>query len=106
MTYGLSDKTRHEIISVLSRYPQIEKAILYGSRAMGRYREGSDIDLTLQGKNLTLQILHQIANAFDDTLLPYQFDLSVYHLIENKDIKDHIQRVGVIVYENTGEAQP
>jgi len=60
MKYGLSDKTIKQIEAVLSNFSEVEKAVLYGSRAKGNFKQGSDIDLTLYGKGLSLQILHKI----------------------------------------------
>lgn len=85
---------------MLSHYPQVEKAILYGSRAKGNYKPGSDIDLTLTGNEaLTLDVLYRIIDDIDDLLLPYTFDLSILHQISDPDVIEHIQRVGVVLYE-------
>ncbi len=96
--YGLKDKHIKAINSVFSKYPQIEKAILYGSRAKGNYRNGSDIDLTLVGDTLDLSILFKIETELDDLLLPYKIDLSVLYKIENPDLEEHIERVGIVFY--------
>ena len=82
-----------------SKYPQIEKATLYGSRAKGNYRNGSDIDLTLKGEALTLSILSKVETELDDLLLPYKIDLSIHHKIENPDLLEHMDRVGIVFYE-------
>ena len=71
-----------------------------GSRAKGTYRPGSDIDLTLKGAGLNLKILNRISNELDELLLPYSFDVSIYSQIENRDLIDHIQRVGVVIYRS------
>jgi len=96
--YGLKDKVIQEISGVFSQYPQIEKAILYGSRAKGNYRNGSDIDLTLQGEGLTLTMLFRIETELDDLLLPYKIDLSNFHQIGNSDLVNHKResRVGFL----------
>ena len=61
MQYGLSAQTVKKIRDVLVRYPQVEEAALYGSRARGDYKNGSDIDLTLRGGDaLTHTILSRI----------------------------------------------
>jgi predicted nucleotidyltransferase len=90
---GLSPDQRRAIQSVLARYPQVTAAVLYGSRAMGRQRPGSDIDLTLQGE-IDLFTLNEISNALDDLLLPFTIDLSAWNDIDNQELKDHIRRVG------------
>ena len=81
---------------VLKRYPQVEKALLYGSRAKATHKIGSDIDLTLYGgTDLTLNVLLRIANDLDDLVLPYIFDLSIFRDITDPDLIAHIRRVGV-----------
>jgi len=101
MNFGLNDRTIEQIQAVFARYPQVEKAILYGSRAKGNYRKGSDIDLTLcGGSDLTMTVLYQIIDEIDDLLLPYIVDLSIYDHIEDPDVLDHIRRVGVLFYSN------
>jgi predicted nucleotidyltransferase len=102
MKFGLEEKTIQQIASVLTRYPQVEKALLYGSRAKGTYKTGSDIDLTLVGDStLTLEVLYRIMDDLDDLLLPYSFDLSLFHDIEDPEVVEHIQRVGKLFYERT-----
>jgi predicted nucleotidyltransferase len=105
MKFGLKDKTIQQIQSVLALYPQVEKAVLYGSRAKGNYKNGSDIDMTLEGgKDLTLHILYRIMDDIDDLLLPYTFDLSIYGHINDPDVLDHIERIGVTFYKKAEDA--
>jgi len=100
LRFGLKEATIQKICDVLARYPQVEKAVLYGSRAKGDYKNGSDIDLTLQGgEDLTLTIMYGIMAEFDNLLLPYTIDLSIYRDIKDEDVIDHIKRVGVTFYE-------
>ena len=102
MRYGLKEDTIKKISSVLSGFPEVEKAVLYGSRAKGNFKRGSDIDLTLIGPALTLNVVLKIENRLDDLLLPYHIDLSIYESISNPDLKEHIQRVGKVFYERHG----
>jgi predicted nucleotidyltransferase len=82
----------------LNLHPEIEKAILFGSRAKGNYKPASDIDLTLVGDDLTLTIQQTIENELDDLLLPYKFDISIYHTISSKELLDHIERIGQLFF--------
>jgi len=75
---GLSAATLARICATLARFPQVEQGVLYGSRAKGNFKPGSDIDLTLRGDGLTLSLLGDIDAALDDLLLPYEIDLSIY----------------------------
>lgn len=99
MHFGLRKEDILKIQQVLSHYPQVEEAILYGSRAKGNYRNGSDIDLSLKGKELTLNQQFSLENELDDLLLPYKMDISIFHQIQNPDLLDHIERVGKVFYE-------
>lgn len=100
MRYGLKDETVDKICEVLAGHPEVESAILYGSRAKGNYRNGSDIDMTLTGeKDLDRKILYRIMDEIDDLLLPYTFDLSLCRDIGDADVIDHIRRKGVLFYK-------
>lgn len=98
MNCGLSSETQAKILGVLSDFTQVSEAILYGSRAMGTFKPGSDIDLTLKGDGLNLSVLNQIRTQLDDLLLPYTFDLSIHDQIDNADLLDHIKRVGKVFF--------
>jgi uncharacterized protein len=99
MSHGLHPKTVASIRAVFERFREIEKAVLYGSRAKGTFKPGSDIDLTLFGKCLTTSRLGDIAEALDDLLLPYTIDLSIYADLNHAKLREHIDRVGVVFYE-------
>lgn len=98
MPFGLRDSDIEIIQAILRESPALEQAIIYGSRAKGNYRNGSDIDLTLKGDGLTDKDLSRISWALDDSWLPYKFDLSLYHQLQHDDIKEHIARVGQVFY--------
>ncbi|MFM2213511.1 MAG: hypothetical protein RL427_774 [Bacteroidota bacterium] len=91
---GLKISDIEKIRSVFEKYPEVEKVILYGSRSKGNFKSFSDIDLTLVGKKLNLTIQQKIESDLDDLLLPYKCDLSIYNLIQNNDLIEHIERVG------------
>ena len=98
MKFGLKEKVIEQINSIFAKYSQVKKAILYGSRAKGNYKNGSDIDITLVGKELNLKLMHKIELGIDDLLLPYSFDISIFHQISNPDFIEHINQVGIIFY--------
>ena len=97
MKFGLEDVIIVKIQNVFAIFPQVDKVILYGSRAKGDYKPGSDIDLTLFGENIDLSVMNQIGLMLDDLLLPYTFDLSVFKHIRNNDLIEHIDRIGVLL---------
>jgi uncharacterized protein len=104
MKFGLTESTIENISAVLAGFPQVEKAVLYGSRAKGNYRSGSDIDLTLDGKDLTLTVISKIEQGIDDLLMPYTLDLSIFQRLSDPGLIDHIRRVGVVFYQRESQA--
>ena len=97
--FGLSEAIIQRLCAVLAQYPQVEQAVLYGSRATGTYRNGSDIDLALFGDDLNLQTLCKIMDAIDGLLLPYSVDLIVFERSGDPDLRAHIQQAGVVFYQ-------
>jgi predicted nucleotidyltransferase len=97
--FGLNPVTIDKINRIFAAVPEIDRVILYGSRAKGTYRNGSDIDLVIQGESVTLSRLFEIENDLDDLLLPYTIDLSLLHKIDDPALIGHIKRVGAVFYE-------
>jgi predicted nucleotidyltransferase len=98
---GLSQSDVQSIQEALRRFPKVSEAILYGSRAKGNYRPGSDIDLALKGNELSHHDLLDIELALDELLLPYKIDLSLRHQIDNPQLIEHIDRAGKQFYKAT-----
>ena len=96
--FGLSDKTINAINKIFSRYPQIDKVVIYGSRARGDYKNGSDIDLTIYG-DISFDEKLRISGLIYDLPIPYTCDLSIFKEIKNENLTDHIERIGQIFYE-------
>lgn len=99
MQFGLKQNVIDLIREQLELNPKIEEVVLYGSRAKGNYRPGSDIDLTLKGEELSVRDLISLENQMEDLPIPFKFDISLYHRITNPDLLDHIQRVGILFYK-------
>ena len=99
-TIGLNDTDIEKIRAVFSLHKELEKVVLYGSRAKGTYKPASDIDLVLVGDDLNLTIQQAIENELDDLLLPYKFDVFLFHQIENMELVNHIERVGKVFFVN------
>lgn len=104
MKYGLPERTIQAIRATLAGFPEVEQAVLYGSRAKGNYKPGSDIDMTLFGAALTPRLCATIAEALDDLLLPYTIDLSLFAELKHPALEDHIRRVGQVLYQR-GDSQ-
>lgn len=98
---GLSHDVIEKLKSVFSLFPQIDRVILFGSRAKGNYRSGSDIDLVMDADNLSFDEIMNIEQQLDDLLLPYQIDLLIMNTIESKELLEHIKRVGVVLHTSS-----
>ena len=103
MTGGLRDQDVNSIVSMIHAYPDVVEAKVFGSRAMGNYKPGSDIDIALFLEANELQHRMKIVNELHDRLeeelvLPYFFDLLDYDTIVNEALKEHIDRVGTVIY--------
>ena len=99
MPFGLKQNQINAINSIFKEYNAIERVIIYGSRAKGTYKPGSDIDLVVEGNDLTFSELMSVENKLDDLLLPYKIDLSKKTGISSEELLKHIQRVGKVFYE-------
>lgn len=97
--FGLKQEHIDMINQCFAQYSSVLKVVLYGSRAKGNYKNGSDIDLTIIDQGLSFSDLLQIENKLDDLLLPYKIDLSLKRQIGNPDLIEHIERVGEVFYE-------
>ena len=95
--WGLDPGQLDRIRAVLAAHPKITKAIIYGSRALGTNRSGSDIDLTLAGE-LHWADLNKVGADLDALDLPYTVDLSLESQIENPALRQHIEQHGQVLY--------
>ena len=100
MNHGLSQRSINTMNDVFRKYASLNRVILYGSRAMGNYKNGSDIDITLEtGEEFSDFDLLHVCGELDESDLPYFVDCSIFSKISNPDLKKHIARVGKVLYE-------
>lgn len=92
MNFGLPDKLIIDIKNIFKNY-KIDNIIIFGSRAKGTYKNGSDIDLAILNK-INNNDLQNIYYEIDELNSPYKFDILIFDNITNEDLKDHIKRVG------------
>ncbi len=98
--FGLKQEDLLTIIAVIQKYAEVEEAIIFGSRAKGNYKMGSDIDIALKGSGISDKTTGSISHTLnEETQMPYQFDVLNYRTLVNKDLQKHINRVGIPFYE-------
>ena len=96
MRYGLPDEHIKIILDYIARYSEIEEAVLFGSRALGTYKPGSDVDIALKGNEVdSFLAAHLKSEIEDETTLPYFFDFVAYSKLSHKDLIRHIDEYGV-----------
>ncbi|MCX8501367.1 MAG: nucleotidyltransferase domain-containing protein [Alphaproteobacteria bacterium] len=98
MSFGLPAESLAIVLTILRNHPAVESALIYGSRARGNYRPGSDIDLALAGESLSSDELRSIASDLDDSYLPYLVDLTLLPAPPNSLIAAEISRDGIEFY--------
>ena len=92
---GIPEPYNTEILSLFETNPNVSSLILFGSRAKGNYREGSDIDLAVKGKNFNLNNRDDIQNSYSQLNIPWKLDIVIYSSIQEPLLQEHIDRVGV-----------
>ena len=97
--YGLLDRDLKYILEATHKYPEIEEVILFGSRAMGNYKKGSDVDLAIIGESVDRKTIRRLSDDLNEEYpLPYFFDVISYKDISNQELVKHIDNVGISIY--------
>ena len=96
--YGLTERSYNELLEILASIPEIEEAVLYGSRARGDYWAASDIDLSLKGEGLTRRSIRTLNDRLYESHIPYFFDTNIYSAIKDDGFRHNIDRDGKIIY--------
>jgi predicted nucleotidyltransferase len=105
--YGLLDTDIDYILRALKYLDEIEHACIFGSRAMGNFKKGSDVDLVISGKGVTSETLYKLDNLLNEEFpLPYFFDILKYEDVSNEKLKEHIDSIGILIYQKGKTADP
>ncbi|HVZ95424.1 MAG TPA: nucleotidyltransferase domain-containing protein [Chitinophagaceae bacterium] len=99
MKFGLTERQFHIIEGAIDSFKEIEKAIIFGSRAQGNFKASSDIDLAIIGKDVTSNIITKLSVALDELPVPFMFDILDYKALSNKNLKNKIDSLGKIFFE-------
>jgi predicted nucleotidyltransferase len=96
---GLSDRDSATIIEIFKKYSDVALVTIFGSRAKGNYKKGSDIDLAIMNANVTPETITKLKGDFEESSLPYSVDLVNYANLNHIEMKEHIKRVGIVFYK-------
>src|SRR5689334_232599 len=99
--FGLNERTTNTIVDILSKYHDIKEVYIFGSRAKGNYKPGSDIDLAIMNQGVSPKTITSVLAAFQESSLPYTVDLVNFPALKHDDLIDHIKRVGVMFYKES-----
>ena len=106
MKYGLSEAQLQETIAFIGQYPEVEAAVLFGSRAIDTYKEASDVDIALKGARVTHGLAAKMKfDIEEDSVLPFFFDFVAYPLITNEALKTHIDTKGAVIFRRGGAGE-
>lgn len=100
--FGLLEKDIDYITQAIKQFDEIDCAIIFGSRAMGNYKKGSDVDIALVGEKISKDVIAQLNELLNETYpLPYFFDIVNYSEISNIELKKHIDMLGIVIYKKS-----
>lgn len=98
--FGLIKSDISYIKIAMGKFSEIESGIIFGSRAMGNHKRGSDVDIALTGKGITSKTIYLLSELLNEEYpLPYFFDIIHYDSITNTNLKDHIDKEGKLIYK-------
>lgn len=99
MNHGLLPRDLDEIIAILKGFPEIEQAVVFGSRAKGTYKPGSDVDIAIKGASISPACVSALSSLLnEESVLPYFFDIVHFERLTERALIEHIDRVGFPLY--------
>ena len=94
--FGITDSSYLFLLKALSRYPEVDEVLIFGSRAKGNFKKGSDIDLAIKGKGCSEELAMNIKGYLNEEVsIPYYVDVVDYASLRNKDLREHIDHIGI-----------
>lgn len=97
--FGISDRTYRLMLNTFNQFPEIKEVKIFGSRAKGNYKNGSDIDLAVSGEKVDPNLIFKLKSLFNERLpIPYKVDVVGYDYLTHQELKDHIFRRGKVIF--------
>lgn len=104
--FGLTQPCIDDIKTVFHRHTNVEEAVIFGSRAMGTYKNGSDIDIAIKGERLSFNDLLSLRVGLDSLPYAYTYDIIIYHKITTPELITHIDELGITFYKRLTSTLP
>ena len=98
--FGLTERDMKTIFNIFQKYPEIKEVLIFGSRAKGNWKTGSDLDLAILNSAVSFKMLLALKSDFAESNLPYKIDLVNLSQLKNNDLIEHIKRVGLLFYSS------
>lgn len=96
-SFGLTTRDMKTIQNILKKYPIVKKVNVFGSRAKGNFKKGSDIDLAIMNESVSEDVILKLITDFEESSLPYRVDIVNYPTLTDSTLKEHIDRVGKLI---------
>jgi uncharacterized protein len=103
--YGVAESYWEEILWAATSVDSVQEILLFGSRAKGNYRTGSDIDLAILGDDISVDDWLKVKRRLYGLELLYKFDVVLVAKLKQEDpLRAHIDRVGISIWKRSGES--
>ncbi|MBK1702545.1 nucleotidyltransferase domain-containing protein [Thiococcus pfennigii] len=87
LRFGLSRRIREDLSGVFAGYPEIERVLIFGSRADGTFKDESDIDLAIVAPTMSSQRFSQLWGAIDALSILFKIDLLHWDRLTDEPLK-------------------
>lgn len=94
---GLTDQELLQLQSALGSIKGLEKAVVFGSRATGKHRPNSDLDIALFGDGVGFGAIFDLEDSLYDAGFPHELDVLLVSIIQDERLKAAIDRTAVVV---------
>lgn len=98
--FGLTERDMATVSDIFRKAPEIKEVWIFGSRAKGNYKTGSDIDLAIINELANAKIISWLSSEISESSLPYKVDMVYLPDLNNKELSEHIKRVGILFYKS------
>lgn len=99
-SFGLPESVIHSLSGIFELTREVDEVVIFGSRAKGNYSEGSDIDLAIKGKSVSLETILTLMRKAEDLGLLCKMDFINHKTITDSDVLEHIHRVGKVFWKH------